>query len=144
MRPFLDAAYTCGVEATKLSDACLEKTQSSGTFTETESREQTEDKEALSVDAKSAVSSLSLAYVLFALIVELLRPSNRKLVIEQGLLDYVVMLHWGMDSTWHSQCQWTQEEIRKTKKLPVPRLSSIAKGKLARTNKEYSGQLFTA
>lgn len=134
MIPFLEAAYTYGVEAMKLSDACVNKTQPSGTFTD-------QGTPASPVSTKPPVTSLSLAYVMFALLVEMSRPINTELLIKQGLLDYIVILHWGMDSGWHDHCQWVQKEVRKAKKLPVPRLSSIAKGKLARTNRDYSGQI---
>ena len=131
--PFLDAAYACGAESFKLSDTGLQKLQSSATFTE--------NKESSIVGILSLATSVSLAYVLFALKVETTRSNNAQLLIKQGLLDYITMLHWGLDGEWLLQCQWIQEEVCKAKKLPLPRLSSISKGKLARTSKDHSGQI---
>ena len=135
MVPFVSAAYAYGVEMVKSSDARLKKAQSSATFTENDMPETT------SSSACKESTSLSLAFALFALKVETSRSNNTQCLIKQGLLEYVAMLHWGMDDGWLDQCKWVQEEVSKAKKLPVPRLSSIAKGKLARTNQEYSGQI---
>ena len=136
MIPFVNAAYTCGVEAVKLSDARLKKAQSSATFSE-----EKEISSAPQVDSSSLATTLSLAFVLFALKVETEGSNNTRLLIKQGFLDYVTTLHWGLDNGWHDQCQWVQEQVRRISKLPVPRLSSIARGKLARINRQYSGQI---
>ena len=80
------------------------------------------------------ILSLCFMYAIFALKVEMLRSHNRKLVIQQNLLDYIVMLPWGMNSGWQDRCQQVIALFRKDQKLPVPRLASIAKAKLARTS----------
>ena len=135
MIPFVSASYAYGVETVKFSDARLKKTKSSATFTENDMPEATPS------SACRESTSLSLTFVLFALKVETSRSNNTRLLIEQGLLEYIAMLHWGMDDGWLDQCKWVWEEVSKAKKPPVPRLSSIAKGKLARTNQECSGQI---
>ena len=135
MLPFVSAAYACGVETVKFSDTRLKKTQSSTTFSEYDIPVTTAS------SACKESTSLSLAFVLFTLKVETSRSNNTRLLIKQGLLEYIAMLHWGVDDGWRDQCKWVQEEVSKAKKLPVPRLSSIAKGKLARTNLEHSGQI---
>lgn len=131
MLPFLQVLYACGVETVKYSDARLHKLQSSKTFAE--------KKETEAPPLESYAASVSLTYVLFSLMIELSRTNMVQLLIKEGLLEYITILPWGLDNGWHTQCLWVQEEVKKTKKLPVPSLSSIAKGKLARTNKEYSG-----
>ena len=136
MLPFLQAMYSYGVETVKYSDACLHKTQPYETFTEKNEMSST-------VAIEAHATSVSLAYVLFSLLIELSRANMTRLLIKQGLLEYITMLPWGLDKEWHTQCQWVHENVRKTNKLPVPSLSSIAKGKLARINKEYSGQIAT-
>ena len=134
MRPFVDAVYSFGVETAKLSDACLQKSQASATFTKKETLP--------SVPVSSIATSLSIAYLLFALKVETGRTINTELLVRQGLLECVTMLDWGLDAGWQTQCQWVQEQVKKVcDKLPVPRLSQIARAKLAQTVKECSGQI---
>lgn len=135
MLPFIQAMYACGVEQIKYSDACLHKTQSFDTYTE--------ESEILadSVAVESHATSVGLAYALYSLLIELSRATMSQLLIKEGLLEYITMLPWGLDEGWRTQCQWVQERVKKTKKLPVPSLSAIAKGKLARIDKEYSGQI---
>ena len=87
------------------------------------------------------LSCLCLMYTVFLLKVEMMRSHNRRLVIRQGLLDYIVMLPWGLGSVWHEHCKEIVVLFREDGKLPVPRLASIAKAKLARTNKQFSGHI---
>ena len=134
--PFLEAAYMYGVETVKLTDACLKKTQPSATFSEVK-----EASFLLAVNTKSLATTLSLAYILLALKIETVRSINIELLVKQGLLEYVTMLHWGLDNGWHNQCLWVQQQVSKINKLSVPRLSSIAKGRLARFHRQYSGQI---
>ena len=137
MRPFVDAVYSNGATTTKLSDIGLHKSKPSGTFTE--------EKQPLpSAPISSVATTVSVAYLLFALKVETARTANAELLVNQGLLEYITMLHWGLDCGWQTQCRWVQEEVKKVSgKLPVPRLSLVAKVTLARTMKEHSGQIET-
>ena len=135
MRPFVDAVYSCGVEKVKLSEACLQKSRPSAAFTEGE-------RTLRPIPALSLATSVSVAYLLFALKVETARTGNTELLVHQGLLEWVTMLHWGLDPEWQTQCEWVQEQVKKVcGKFPVPRLSLIARAKLARTMKEYSGHI---
>ena len=136
MRPFVDPLYSCSITTAKLSDTALQKSHCSETFTE--------ERNALpTTPSTSLMTALSVAYLLFALKVETARKVNTELLVTQGFLEYITMLQWGLDDGWCTQCQWVQEEIRRAShsKLPVPRLSSIARAKLARTNMKYSGQI---
>lgn len=135
MRPFVDAVYSYGVEKVKLSDACLQKSRPSAAFTKGE-------RTLPPVPASSLATSVSVAYLLFALKVETARTRNTELLVHQGLLECVTMLHWGLDPEWQTQCEWVQEQVKKVcGKFPVPRLSLIARAKLARSMKEYSGHI---
>ena len=136
MYPFVDALYTCSTGAATPSNLFLEKSHSSATFTG--------GKDSLpSHPSLSQCTALSVAYLLFALKVETAREVNAKLLVNQGLLEYITMLHWGLHDGWHAHCQWVHEEVRRVStKLPVPRLSSIARAKLARTYQEHSGQIY--
>ena len=132
----VEAAYTNGVETVKLTDACLKKTQPSATFSE-----EIEASFSSTISTKSLATILSLAYILLALKIETTRSINVELLVKQNLLEYVTMLHWGLDSEWHNQCVWVQQQVSKSNKLSAPRLSTIAKGKLARFHRHYSGQI---
>jgi hypothetical protein len=129
MRPFVDGFYSYGVETAKPSNSCLHKSQPSETCTE-------------ETTVSSLATSVSIAYLLFALKVETGRTINTELLVRQDLLEYVTMLDWGLDRGWLTQCLQLQEQVKKVcDKLPVPRLSQIARARLARSAKEYSGQI---
>lgn len=75
--------------------------------------------------------SISVAVV--GIEAEMARGCNRKVTVNQGLLDFVVCLPWGMPAKWGDGCRAAVAFFRKEGKLPVPKLSSIAKATLART-----------
>ena len=147
--PFLEPAYVSGAEALKYDETILNKTdEEAASVASNEGRgggggegggvgrgESGPEKQRSGVAARTPPTILSLCfmYAIFALKVEMLRSHNRKLVIQQNLLDYIVMLPWGMNSGWQDRCQQVIALFRKDQKLPVPRLASIAKAKLART-----------
>ncbi len=75
-----------------------------------------------------------------ALQAEMGQQRNRRLTHQQGLLEYIVCLPWGMArGDWESRLKTVVRVFQlELKSLPVPRLSTIAKATLARTNKDFS------
>ena len=72
---------------------------------------------------------------------EMSRECNRELLLRQKLLDYVVCLPWEMPGQWKECCGSVVSHFVKEGRLPVPRLSSIAKAKLARSGKRRLKEL---
>lgn len=135
MLPFVDAAYTNGVEMVKFNSARLKISESSEGFIE-------ELSSPFTVSPISSAKAVSLVYILFALYVEAMRQVNIQSLIREDLLDYIVMLHWRMDNGWHHQCHLVQKMVLEKTKLPMePKQSSVTKAMLARNNREYSGQI---
>lgn len=71
---------------------------------------------------------------------EMARDRNRRLACQQGLLEYVVCLPWGIPRVdWKDRLRAVVSMFKvELGPLPVPRLSTIAKSTLARTNREFS------
>ena len=135
MHPFVNAAYTYEAEKIKICHSHLRITQLRETVFEKKDTP-------TSYDLIYAAKAVSLAYVFFALWIEVMRPINAKLLLKQGLLDFIVILNREMDDGWYNLCQFVQEEVRKTTELPTePNESSITKAKLARSSRENSGQI---
>ena len=129
--PFLELAYTYGAEEVNYAESHFQKRDQSG-----------DEKVAKELSVSSTpLACLCLMYTVFSLKVEMMRSHNRKLVVRQGLLDYIVMLPWGMGSVWQEHCKEIIVLFREDGKLPLPRLASIAKAKLARTSKLFSGDI---
>ena len=74
----------------------------------------------------------SMCVALLALEAEMGRKCNRELVVHQGLMDFIVCLPWGVPQKWQEGCEKVVQLFAAGKKLPVPRLATIAKAKLAR------------
>ena len=72
---------------------------------------------------------------------EMRRECNRRLLLSQKLLDYVVCLPWEMPRQWKERCSSVVSHFAKDGRLPVPRLSSIAKAKLARSGERRLKEL---
>lgn len=64
---------------------------------------------------------------------EMSRECNRELLLRQKLLDYVVCLPWEMPGHWKLRCGSVVSHFAKEGRVPIPKLSSIAKAKLARS-----------
>jgi len=79
----------------------------------------------------------SVCVAVVALEAEMGRKCNRELVVRQGLLDFIVCLPWGVP-----QCQNVVQLFAGDQKLPVPKLASIAKAKLARCGSRLRDVLY--
>ncbi len=75
-----------------------------------------------------------------ALEVEMGRQRNRRLALQQGLLEYIVCLPWGVPHVeWKDRLKTIVSRFqRELKALPVPRLSTITMATLARTRRDFS------
>ena len=80
---------------------------------------------------------ISMRLIILSLQAEFGRKVNRDLAVKQGLLEYIVCMPWGIRSEWSDGCKQILKGFMEDRKsgLPVPRLSTIAKVKLARHNR---------
>ena len=74
-----------------------------------------------------------LRVALLALQAEMQRALLRELARKEGLVDYVVMLPWGMPPRWKDECSSVVRRFRSDSQLPVLRQCSIARAVLARS-----------
>ena len=79
------------------------------------------------------MSGVGLRVALLALQAEMQRALLRELARKEGLVDYVVMLPWGVPPRWKDECSSVVRRFRSDSQLPVPRLCSIARAVLARS-----------
>lgn len=92
----------------------------------------------LPTSLKAQCQMWSVRIALLGLQGEMGRLFVRKLVVEQGLLDFIVCLPWGLPPKWQDSCRAVMKLFRKDCQLPVPRLSSIARATLTRSG-EFIG-----
>ena len=78
-------------------------------------------------DSHGPIAEMSLSAMMFALSVEMSRKCNRELVIQQGLLDFIVSLPWSIPEEWKDTSNGVVAIFQKDQHyLAVPKLSSIA------------------
>lgn len=78
-------------------------------------------------DTHGPIAEISLSAMMFALSVEMSRKCNRELVIQQGLLDFIVSLPWSIPDKWKDTSKGVVAVFQKDQNyLAVPKLSSIA------------------
>ena len=86
-----------------------------------------------------SITQTSLSVMMFALMIETSRKSNRELLIRQGLLDFIVSLPWSIPDRLRESSKAVVAVFQKDLHyLPVPRLYSIAAASVRKQGMDIS------
>ena len=77
---------------------------------------------------------LSIEILLISLQSTIGREEHIKIVEEENLLEYIVMLPWSVPPSSHDRAKYVVQELARVYQIQPPSLCSLAKGKLAKTS----------
>eukprot|EP00731_Ephydatia_muelleri_P018503 Em0011g543a len=80
------------------------------------------------------LQSLSIQVTIFCLISSLSRPSHQEIMVDEGLLDYVICMPWYVPGEVKAKADLVVRALAAHKPLQPPSLASIAKAKLAKVH----------